>query len=95
MRDVCLGAEDVEKVEPLLVTYNAPGQVEGLNYDRVTVVLLNAVYQQQELIKAQQRQLTAQQKMLERLQREIVGLKIRFPSSRRSPATSRRPINRK
>jgi hypothetical protein len=95
MADLGLGAEDVAEIEPLLVTYNKDGQIEGVKYDRIGVVLVNAVNQQQELIKAQQQQLAAQQKMLERLQREIVGLKIRFPSSRRSPATSRRTINRK
>jgi hypothetical protein len=28
--DLGLGAEDVDKVEPLLVTYNKAGQVEGV-----------------------------------------------------------------
>ena len=88
LRDLGLGAEDVEKVEPLLVTHNAQGQVEGVKYDRVAVVLLNAVNQQQELIKAQQRQLASQQKRLDHLQREIDRLKSRFHSSR-SPSTNK------
>lgn len=41
-----LGAEDVAKIEPLLVTYNERGEVEGVKYDRVAVVLLNAVKEQ-------------------------------------------------
>ena len=43
MRDLGLGAEEVAAVEPLLVTYNSKGEVEGVKYDRIAVVLLNAV----------------------------------------------------
>jgi len=50
MRDVGFGAEDVAKIEPLLVTYNAQGQVEGLKYDRITVALVNAIKEQQQQI---------------------------------------------
>ena len=50
MKDLGLGAEDVEKVDPLLVTYNAKGEVEGVKYDRVAVVLINAVKEQQKEI---------------------------------------------
>jgi hypothetical protein len=46
-RDLGLGAEDVAAVEPLLVTHNDTGEVEGVKYDRVAVVLVNAVQQQQ------------------------------------------------
>jgi len=55
MRDLGLGAEDVEKVEPLLVTYNEKGAVEGVKYDRVAVVLLNAVKEQQVQIEQQRK----------------------------------------
>lgn len=47
MRDLGLGAEDAAAVEPLLVTYNEKGKVEGVKYDRVAVVLVNAVKEQQ------------------------------------------------
>ena len=60
-RDLGLGAEDVEKIEPLLVTYNDKGEVEGVKYDRVAVVLLNAVKEQQDLITKQNQQLKQQQ----------------------------------
>ncbi len=59
MRDLGLGAEDVEKVEPLLVTYNDKGVVEGVKYDRIAVVLLNAVKEQQAQIEGQQKQISA------------------------------------
>jgi len=47
----------VEKIEPLLVTYNAQGQVEGVKYDRVTAVLVNALKEQQQQIKRQEARL--------------------------------------
>jgi hypothetical protein len=73
-RDVGFGAEDVQKIEPLLVTLNTGGQVEGVKYDRITAVLVNA-------IKEQQLQLAAQQTQLEELKAmraENVELKVRL-----------------
>jgi hypothetical protein len=49
-RDLGLGAEDVAKVEPLLVTHNDKGEIEGVRYDRLDVVLINAIKQQQDQI---------------------------------------------
>ena len=45
--DFGLIAEEVADVEPLLVIYNKDGQVEGVRYDRVGVVVVNAVKDQQ------------------------------------------------
>lgn len=67
-RDLGLGAEDVEKVEPLLVTYNEQGQVEGVKYDRVTLVLLNAVKEQQAMIQKQQAEIDELKKALRSIQ---------------------------
>ena len=53
-RDFGLGAEDVAAIEPLLVTRNAQGQIEGVKYDRVGIVLVNAIKEQQAQIKQQQ-----------------------------------------
>jgi hypothetical protein len=52
-RDLGLGAEDVASVEPRLVTYNEQGEVEGVKYDRVAVVLVNAVREQQAQLERQ------------------------------------------
>ena len=57
--DLGLGAEDVAAIEPLLVTYNAKGEVEGVKYDRIGVVLVNAVKEQQQTIERQQKQIDA------------------------------------
>jgi hypothetical protein len=55
--DLGFGAEEVAVVEPLLVTHNAQGQVEGVKYDRISAALVNAVKEQQAQIAAQQRQI--------------------------------------
>ncbi len=60
MHDLGLGAEDVAAIEPLLVTYNDKGQVEGVKYDRIGVVLVNAVKEQQAQIEILQQQVREQ-----------------------------------
>ncbi len=64
MADMGLVAEEVNRVEPLLTTTNASGQVEGVKYDRIGVILVNAV-------KEQQAQIEAQQKEIDRLKRRL------------------------
>jgi Chaperone of endosialidase len=73
--DLGLGAEDVAEVEPLLVTRNDKGEIEGVKYDRIAVVLLNAVKEQQGQIKDQQEQNQRQAEQIERQRREIESLK--------------------
>ncbi|MBK9163380.1 MAG: tail fiber domain-containing protein [Acidobacteria bacterium] len=53
MKDVGFGAEDIAKIDPRFVTYNDKGEVEGVKYDRIGVVLVNAVKDQQAQIEAQ------------------------------------------
>jgi polyhydroxyalkanoate synthesis regulator phasin len=69
MHDLGLAAENVEKIEPLLVTYNKDGQVEGVKYDRIGVVLINAIKEQQSQIENQQGQIKRQQDQI-KLQNE-------------------------
>ena len=82
MHDLGLVAEEVAAVEPLLTTTNAKGEVEGVKYDRVGVVLVNAVREQQVEIEAQGRKIrdqekviTSQTKTIESQQAQIDGLK--------------------
>lgn len=65
MKDVGFGAEDVAAVEPLLVTYNDQGRAEGVKYDRISTVLVNAVKEQQAQIETQQAELRRQQAQIE------------------------------
>ena len=67
MHDLGFGAEDVALIEPLLVTYNTKGEVEGVKYDRIAVVLVNAIKEQQTQIEAQQIQLKQQQTLIDAL----------------------------
>lgn len=62
--DVGLVAEDVAAVEPLLATYDEKGKVEGVKYDRVGVVLINAVKEQQAEIEAQRKQIEELKKVV-------------------------------
>jgi hypothetical protein len=71
MHDLGFGAEDVEKIDPLLVTYNAEGQVEGVKYDRISAALVNAVKEQQTQIDDQQRQLQQQQATIDSLKKLV------------------------
>lgn len=75
MHDLGLGAEDVAAIEPLLVTYNEKGEVEGVKYDRIGVVLINAVKEQQAQIETQNKQLGDQQKQIQTQQSEIDALR--------------------
>lgn len=80
--DLGLGAEEVAKVEPLLVTHNDKGEIEGVKYDRVAVVLLNAVKEQQaqikkqtEMIQRQQNELHTQGQLIKQQQSQLASLK--------------------
>ena len=63
--DIGFGAEDVAEVEPLLITRNAKGEIEGVKYDRLSVVFVNAIKEQQE-------QLQQQQKLIEQLRAQLL-----------------------
>ena len=87
MHDLGLVAEEVAEVEPLLVTHNEKGEVEGVKYDRLGVVLINAIKEQQAQIERQQAEITQQHKNMEqqhqqfaRLQQEVARLQKRVAS---------------
>jgi endosialidase-like protein len=80
VRDFGLGAEEVAKVEPLLVTHNNEGVIQGVKYDQLNVVLINAVKQQQEQIETLRAENTALNARLRSVER-IVGK--RFGTQRR------------
>ncbi len=71
MHDLGFGAEDVEKVDKLLVIYNDSGQVEGVKYDRLTTVLVNSVKEQQTQIAAQAEQIKQQSAQIEALKQIV------------------------
>ena len=71
MKDVGFGAEDVEKISPLLVTYNSTGQVEGVKYDRFSVLFVNAIKEQQTQIAEQHKLIDKQQAQIDLLKRAL------------------------
>jgi hypothetical protein len=64
MLDLGFGAEDIAAVEPLLVTHNAAGEIEGVKYDRITAVLVNAVKEQQQQIQQQQNEIASLKRLV-------------------------------
>lgn len=71
MKDLGLGAEDVAAVEENLVIRNEKGEVEGVKYDRLGVVLINAVKEQQTQIEAQQKLIESQARQIELLKQLV------------------------
>jgi Chaperone of endosialidase len=66
--DIGLIAEEVETVEPLLTTHLKDGEIQGVRYDLIGVVLVNAV-------KEQQSQIETLQKQNSEMARQIAALK--------------------
>jgi hypothetical protein len=74
IRDVGFGAEDVARVAPLFTFTNDKDEIEGVKYDRIGVVLVNAIKEQQEQIGQQQSQIKTQETMIRRQQIQIDAL---------------------
>lgn len=64
MQDVGFSAEAVAEIEPLLVSHNTEGAVEGVRYDRMAVLFVNALKAQQAQIESQQARLEALEALL-------------------------------
>jgi len=48
--DIGFIADDVEKVLPELISYDNEGEIQGMNYSKITAVLVNALKEQQKQI---------------------------------------------
>ncbi len=71
MFDLGLVAEEVNQAEPLLTVTTKDGRVEGVKYDRIGVVLVNAVQEQQEQIEKQAKANEALKTQVEK-QRQLI-----------------------
>ena len=60
-RDIGLAAEEVERVDPVLTFKNDKGEIEGVRYNQLSAVFINAFKEQQSLIEQQQNQIKHQQ----------------------------------
>ena len=82
--DLGLIAEEVGQVEPLLVTRDERGEIQGVKYDRIGVVLLNAVQEQQAQILRQQSLAEKQEKLIEQLQARLAQVERRVRKRRKA-----------
>ncbi|HYW70117.1 MAG TPA: tail fiber domain-containing protein [Pyrinomonadaceae bacterium] len=78
VKDIGFGAEEVEKVAPLFTFRNDKGEIEGVRYDRLGVLFVNAFKEQQQQIETQQEEIKLrrqealrQQQLIERQQAEL------------------------
>jgi hypothetical protein len=83
MRDLGLAAEEIEKVEPLLVTRNDKGEVEGVKYDRLSALFINAFKEQQAQLRKQRVEIEGLRQQLRRLSRQQELLKRSLRKSSR------------
>lgn len=79
MREIGLIAEDVAQVEPLLTFKNSKDEIEGVKYENLNVVFINAFKEQQaqidelrQLIKTQQEQLKQQAQQIDSLKKLVL-----------------------
>jgi hypothetical protein len=83
--DIGLAAEEVEKVEPLLTFRNNKGEVDGVKYNQLSAVFINAFKEQQAQISQQQgeiaalrqelRQVKQQKDLIRQQQQEMAAIK--------------------
>jgi endosialidase-like protein len=72
-RDVGLGAEDVAAIEPFFTFNNNNGQVEGVKYDRLSVLFINAFKQQQSQIRDQQARMRTDEHQVELYRKQLAA----------------------
>ena len=71
-------AEEVEKVNPLIVSYNEEGKAETVQYSKLIIPMLKALQEQRETIEEQQKTIDALKEEVSRLkneQRDIAAMK--------------------
>jgi hypothetical protein len=73
--DIGLIAEDVAEAEPRLAYRNEKGEIEGVSYSQMSVVLINAVKEQQGQITQQHELIRRQDERMKQQQAEIDTLK--------------------
>jgi Chaperone of endosialidase len=66
--DVGLAAEEVNRVAPLFAFRNNKGEIEGVKYNQLSAVFINAFKEQQAQIRQQQEQLKQQQELIKQQQ---------------------------
>ncbi len=94
--DIGLTAEEVERVAPLLAVYQK-GQIDGVKYEKLPLVLINAIKEQQAGIEADKKQIASlsaqvekQRAVNQKQEAEIEVLRILVCNKNRSAAICRK-----
>jgi hypothetical protein len=75
VREIGLIAEDVAEVEPLLTFKNSKDEIEGVKYENLNVVFINAFKEQQAQIDELRKMVKTQQELLKEQAQQIDSLK--------------------
>lgn len=73
--DFGLIAEEVAEVEPYLALFDKDKEITGVRYDRIGVVLINAINEQQTQIESQQKEIESQKETIKKHRAEFEALK--------------------
>jgi hypothetical protein len=93
--DIGLGAEDVAQVAPSFTTTDSKGEITGVKYERLNMLLINAVKEQQGQIEQQHAESMQQQNQIASLRAANAQLNARLraveKSLRKGGRSARRP----
>ena len=67
IEDYGLIAEEVEKIDPQLAIYDGEGEVEGVDYQKINIMLLKVVQEQQKIISDQEDRIAKLEGMMEKM----------------------------
>jgi hypothetical protein len=78
LRDLGLAAEEVDKVEPMLTFRNDKGEIQGVKYNQLSTLFINAFKEQQQQITLQQAAAKQQQEQIDALRKTNEALNARL-----------------
>jgi hypothetical protein len=92
--DLGLIAEEVERVDPSLVLFK-DGRVQGVKYDRIPAVLINAIKEQQAQIERQQMKFEKLEKLVDTQNRLIASQRSRLTALEQRLRLGQRSVKRR
>lgn len=72
--DLGLIAEEIAEIEPLLIVYNDKNEIEGIKYDRIIPILINALKRQENIIQSQAKSISDNQLNTERMEKRLAKI---------------------
>ena len=79
--DYGLIAEEVAEVYPDLVARNADGQIQTVQYQKLTPMLLNEVQKEHKLLEQQETTVQQQQETIQQLEKRLAAIEAMLPSA--------------